>query len=129
MLESPGTLATSATAVDIIVTWEPPFSLNLTTAEPDIAYCVDVYNTTNGGFDHLTSDCTVISSNYTFTVNDDPDPKDKFQFIITPRSNVEGARNGTSNNATAGFPIQSKWLLEHNSNVFAVHVSSVVVYV
>lgn len=30
----------------MIYTWKAPYSLNLTNAEPDIAYCVRVYNVT-----------------------------------------------------------------------------------
>ena len=82
----------------IQLSWQPPFSLNLTTAEPDIVYCVDVFNITNGetGRDHLISNCSVFQTYYyTFAV-DDPDPKDIFKFIVTPRSNIKGARNGTT---------------------------------
>ena len=90
----------------IQLSWQPPFSLNLTTAEPDIVYCIDVFNITNGEIeferDHLISNCTVFQTYYTFAV-DDPDPKDIFQFIVTPRSNIEGARNGTTKEINATY--------------------------
>ena len=79
--------------------------MNLTTAEPDIAYCVDVYNITGGGSDHLISDCDLMKSSYTFIVGN-PDPRDLFQFIVTPRSNIEGTRNGTPSQVVAGFFIE-----------------------
>ena len=88
----------------IQLSWQPPFSLNLTTAEPDIVYCVDVFNITDGETerDHLISNCSVFHTYYTFTV-DDSDQKDIFQFIVTPRNNIEGARNGTSSKINATF--------------------------
>ena len=39
--------------------WKAPFSLDLTNIEPDIVYCVDVYNITCGGRELLISDCDV----------------------------------------------------------------------
>ena len=62
MLGSPGNFKITATKVgEINLSWEPPFSLNLTTADPDIAYCVDVYNVTDidGRFSPLISNCDV----------------------------------------------------------------------
>ena len=109
VLDSPGTIFVNSTTTEIAISWEPSFSLNLTTAEPDIAYCVDIYNVTGGGSDYLISDCNVIKSNYTFTVeNSVSDPRDLFQFIITPRSNMEGARNGTPSQVVAGFFIEGE---------------------
>ena len=49
-----------------------------------------------------------------------PDPRNLFQFIITPRSNIEGARNGTSNeiNATFKHLIEGRYLVLHCMVVF-----------
>ena len=60
----------------IQLSWQRPFSLNLTTAEPDIVYCVDVFNITHGETerDHLISNCSLFEPYYTFAV-DDPDPR------------------------------------------------------
>ena len=93
------------------MSWVPPFSLNITTADPDIAYCVDVYNITDGGLVHLSNNCSILSPSYTFTV-ENTDPKDEFEFTITPRSNVEGARNGTPSRIISNFSFQSK-SIEH----------------
>ena len=71
--------------------------MNLTTAEPDIQYCIDIFNVTKNQQsirDYLISDCDVLDSLYIYT-NDHPDPTDLFEVQITPRSNIEGARNGT----------------------------------
>ena len=80
--------------------WTPPFSLNLTTAEPDIVYCVDVYIVDTNML--TVSNCTVFQNSYVFKV-ENPGPRDQFQFIITPRNNVDGARNGTQSEPIIGF--------------------------
>ena len=78
------------------IIWEAPFSLNLTNVEPDIVYCVEVYNITCGGRELLISDCDVMETSYTSTLQ----PGYIYEYTVTPRSNVEGAQNGTSKNVT-----------------------------
>ena len=92
----------------ITISWLPPFSLNLTTAEPDIQYCVDVYNVTGGGDDHLQSVCDITDTYYTFTASD---PDQLFIFTVTPRSNVEGSLNGTTSQPVQGYVLggTSNW--------------------
>ena len=85
----------------ISVSWEAPFSLNLTTAEPDIVYCVDVYNVTEGE-DLVESSCDITETSYTFTP-DNPNPDHLFDFTVTPRSNVPGSLNGTTSEPVQGF--------------------------
>ena len=71
-----------------------PFSLDLTNVNPDIIYCVEVYNITCGKRDLIISDCNVTESSCT---SDDIAPDGHiYEYTVTPRSNVEGARNGTS---------------------------------
>ena len=77
---------------------------------------MDVYNITNGGLVHLSSNCSVLSPSYTFTV-ENPDPKDEFEFTITPRSNVEGAKNGTLSRIIGRFSLQSKLLVHMNNSL------------
>ena len=73
--------------------WDPPFSLNLTNVDPDIAYCVEVYNITCGGRELVFSDCNVTENSY---ISDAIDPNGYiYEYIVTPRSNVQGAQNGT----------------------------------
>ena len=76
----------------ITLFWEAPFSLDLTNADPDIIYCVEVYNITCGR-SLLISECDVIATSYT---NDALLPGYIYEYTVTPRSNVEGAGNGTS---------------------------------
>ena len=79
--------------VDIsIIEWVAPFSLNLTNAEPDIVYCVEVYNITCGR-SLVISDCNVLETSYS---SDDLQPGYIYEYTVTPRSNVEGAQNGAS---------------------------------
>ena len=95
-IQAVSNLAGVSTSSAIVLTWQAPFSLNLTTAEPDIVYCIDIFNITDGEAeaDHLINNCSVFEPLYKFTIRN-PDPEDLFQFVVTPRSNVEGARNGT----------------------------------
>ena len=108
-LEAVGNLSSRSTSSFIQLTWKPPFSLNLTTAEPDIVYCVDIFNIVaeEQEKEHIMTNCSVFESCYYFTV-DNPDHRDIFQFTITPRSNVEGARNGTPSQINATFSFESK---------------------
>ena len=103
-----GNLTSESVLSSIYLTWLPPFSLNITTAEPDIVYCIDItcFNITDGG-DHLVSNCSVFTPHYNFTV-ENPDPRDLFHFRVTPRSNVERARNGTPNEINVTFLFNSK---------------------
>ena len=74
--------------------WEPPFSLDLTGVDPDIVYCVVIYNITCGRRDLIISDCSVTEPSYTSA---DVAPHGfVYEYTVTPRSNVEGARNGTN---------------------------------
>ncbi len=75
------------TSTSVILTWDAPFTLDLTTAEPDIQYCVDVYSVP-GGQVELT--CNIIDTNYTSSF------QGQLVFTVTPRSNVEGSLSGTS---------------------------------
>ena len=103
-LEAVGNLTSVSTSSVITLTWQPPFSLNLTTAEPDIVYCVNIVNITNEDIeiDHLISNCSVFETYYNFVIVS-PEFEGLFRFIITPRSNVEGAKNGTPNSINVSY--------------------------
>lgn len=96
----------------IALTWKPPFSLCLTAADQDIVYCVDVFNVTTEVIsrEHLITNCGVVEPHYNFTV-EQPKPGGLFQFIITPRSNVKGAKNGTATDINGTFQFQSEFLI------------------
>jgi hypothetical protein len=74
------------------ISWEAPFSLDLTGIDPDIVYCVEVYNITCGR-SLLISECDVMETNYT---NAALLPGYIYEYTVTPRSNVDLASNGTS---------------------------------
>ena len=91
---------TTVLRVSSTLTWDPPPSLNLTDIDPDIAYCVEVYNITCGMRDLIISDCSVTEPSYTSDVIMDGY---MYEYTITPRSNVPGAWNGTATTATGRF--------------------------
>ena len=91
---------TNLIRTDKLLLWIAPFSLDLTNVDPDTVYCVEVYNITCGRRDLIISDCNVTKSSYT---SDDIAPDGYiYEYTVTPRSNVEGARNGTGLTVT-GF--------------------------
>lgn len=92
ILNAVNNLISSSSLLNIILSWEAPFSLNLT-SEPDIAYCIDVHNITGGTY-LILSDCNVLTTYFIYNITN-PNPSNYFQFTIIPRSNVPGARNGT----------------------------------
>lgn len=73
-------------------TWDPPYSLDLTMVVPDIIYCLDILRVTCGIREHIISDCHVTHHNYT---NETLDVADLYEAIVTPRSNIMHANNGT----------------------------------
>ena len=77
---------------DSTISWVAPFSLDLTGVDPDIVYCVEVVNITCGR-SLLISECDVLETSYT---NDALLPGYIYEYTVTPRSNGEGANNGTS---------------------------------
>ena len=76
------------------LSWIAPFSLNLTNVEPDIIYCVEVYNITCGR-SHLINDCNVMETSF---VSDYLQVGYSYEYTVVPRSNVDGVMNGTSLN-------------------------------
>ena len=79
------------------LSWIPPFSLDLTGVDPDIVYCVQVYNITCGRRDLIVSECDVMETSYT---SDALQPGYVYEYTVTPRSNVDGASNGSINIVT-----------------------------
>ena len=99
-------LTSNATSSTIDLSWEQPSSLNLSAADPDVVYCVDVYKTDTASF-HILRNCSVFKPYYKFSL-DNPDPKEVFTFTITPRSNVNGAQDGIATTINATFLYDSK---------------------
>ena len=74
------------------IIWVLPFSLDLTGVDPDIVYCVEVYNITCGVDDLVVGDCNVTEAHY---VDSRLQQGHIYRITITPRSNIQDVRNGT----------------------------------
>ena len=74
------------------IKWDDSPSLDLSNVDPDVTYCVDVYNVTCGERKHVISDCNVNEISYTSAVTSDGY---LYEHIVTPRSNIDTAMNGT----------------------------------
>ena len=85
----------SRTSNSNLISWYPPTSANLTNVEPDIAYCLEVYNTTCWSGNLLISLCNLMESHYIYD-DDELHPHCTYNFTVTPRSNIEGASNGST---------------------------------
>ena len=73
------------------ITWDTPFSLDLTGIDPDIVYCVEVYNITCGEINPVFMDCNVLDNIVTCSC----EPQFIYEVLVSPRSNVDQAMNGT----------------------------------
>ena len=107
------------------ITWMPPFSLDLTGVDPDIIYCVEVYNITCGVDDLVVGNCGVTLPRF---VNNRLQQGYIYRITITPRSNGQDAQNGTSN-TIEGILAYYVEALNHHSNCVccacprAIHIS------
>ena len=81
------------------LTWNPPFTLNITNIEPDIYYCINVYNITPNSLYPLKTLCDLTQPEFDFTVAN-PIPCDQFQFQVIP---VNDAGNGTLNSISGSL--------------------------
>ena len=90
----------------ILLTWDPPFSLNITGVNPDLWYCVEVYNISRGRA-LLTSNCSVYEPQFYFTAPN-PSPCHKFEFTAFA---VNGVGNGSVASVNGTF-FKSKY--QHN---------------
>ena len=84
-----------ANCTSVMTTWTAPFSCNLTYAERNLAYCVNVFEINEEKRVHVLTDCTVFLESYVYSP-DNPNPNATYEVSIIPRSNVNGARNGTA---------------------------------
>ncbi len=78
-----------------LISWHPPKSANLSNAEPDIAFCLEVYNTTCGNGNSLINLCDLMEPRYIYG-NDELHPHKTYGLTVIPRSNIEGASNGSA---------------------------------
>ena len=64
----------------ILLTWTPPFSLDITGVDLDLWYCVEVYNISQGRVP-LTANCSVYETQFYFTAPNHS-PCDLFEFRV-----------------------------------------------
>ena len=83
--------------ISTTITWDAPFSLNVTDIDPDIIYCAEVYNITCRRRDLIISDCNVTEPSYT---SDALYEGFLYNITVTPRSNVHNTLNGISSTFT-----------------------------
>ena len=76
-----------------VYSWTPPPTLDLTDVSPDVVYSIEVYNITCGANDLLGTLNNLTVSLYQNALLD---PGHVYKVVIVPRSNVRGARNGTT---------------------------------
>ena len=81
----------------ILLTWTPPFSLDITGVGPDLWYCVEVYNISQGRAP-LTTNCSVYEPEFCFTAPN-PSPCDLIEFRVFAVNQV-GNGSVTSVNGT-----------------------------
>ncbi len=100
LLPTVGSLTATLILLDSIIslTWTPPFSLDITSVDPDITYCVGVVNSTSSLVIH--SQCGITDTQYNYTVSPRSTPCDNYTFTVTP-NNLVG--DGTS----ASMPLLS----------------------
>ena len=84
------------------LSWDAPYSLDLTGVDPDVVYCVEVFNITCGRRDLIISDCNVTEPSYTSDVIGRNGYI--YEYIVIPRNNVPGTRNGTPSQPLRGKP-------------------------
>lgn len=82
-------------------TWNPPFSLNLTMIDPDITYCVSVYDVTCiNQKDLISENCDIINPNYTIPLGI-LNSTNLFEIVVLPKINSPNALNRTVTIPTA----------------------------
>ena len=75
----------------LITSWDSLPSLDINGSDPDIVFGINLYKITCG--QDIFINYEVATMNYT---SNTVDPNQIYKAVISPRNNVEGARNGTS---------------------------------
>ena len=96
---------TSANLTDIIgLTWDTPFTLEITGVDPDISYCVNISVVDVAGSNDsttLTTICSVYVPQFNFTMDySNTSTSVIYEFRVTPRN---GAGEGPTSAPVFGF--------------------------
>ena len=75
---------TSINCSSITLTWQPPFSLDIPNTDPDMTFCVEVYNVSEGERTpmHHLGRCSIVTPHYTIPTNNSGLML-HYQFIVT----------------------------------------------
>ena len=90
----------------INISWVPPFSLNLTYAEPDVVYCVNVSRVVNETKTHIMTNCSVLGNQFFYRSTDNI-PNEQYMYYevtVFGRSNVIGSLNGCAMTVIGPLP-------------------------
>ena len=100
-LSSVADLRTSGNATSVTISWTAPFSLDVTSVDPDIWYSVLIYNVTDEPTAVPCTDCiNITETHYTFTP-DYPSPCQEYIFTVIP---LNGAGQGETSHIS-GYTI------------------------
>jgi len=96
---------TSANLTDVIcLTWNAPFTLDITGVDPDISYCVNISVgavVDSNDTSPLTSNCSIYIPKFNFTMNyPNTSTSVIYEFQVTPRN---GAGDGPTSAPVYGF--------------------------
>ena len=94
MLSAPSCVESATTSTAILLRWDPPFTLNITDVDPDIAgYTVYCRNLDTG----MTEAVNVTEPVFIFTglPGEDPDPCHVYEFRVSAWNVVGESGNGT----------------------------------
>ena len=90
LLSAVGSLRMTTQDSTISLTWTAPFTLDITTVDPDITYCVGVVNSTSSSTLH--SQCGITETEYEYPIPPDSACHDHM-VTVTP---VNAVGNGTT---------------------------------
>ena len=103
LLDAPSQIKVFPLPTAITISWDPPFTLDITNTEDDLWYTIEIRNVTNGNNSNTTvipcSTCPVYEPCYNFTI-DSPDPCSRFSFRITA---INGAGIGQTSETVYGY--------------------------
>ena len=96
---------TSVNLTDVIcLTWDPPFTLDITGVDPDISYCVNISAgavANSNDSSPLTSNCSIYTPQFNFTVYyPNTSASVIYELRVTPRN---GAGDGPTSAPVYGF--------------------------
>ena len=95
-LSAVGDLSATVLGSTISLTWNSPFTLDITNVDPDITYRVDVINSTSSQVIHSQGGITITQYNYTTSLSPERRACDVFKFTITPFNRVGSGNVSTT---------------------------------